>query len=177
MLHIITGNINSGKTTKLLSLYNELKTGDGFILPKIFIEGNYAGQQIVRLSTGVSIPFSFKRDYIPTYWDEKYRLDVYSFSHKGFEFASETIKHIVSNNISPIFIDEIGPLELEEKGFFQLLSQLLSRDYTMYISVRGFLLENVISKFKIKQYEFIRVQETSTHCFLDTNTPIQRIKQ
>ena len=157
MIHIITGSINSGKTTKLLSLYKELKTGDGFVLPKVFIDGNYAGQHIVRLSTGVRIPFSFKREYIPTSWDEEYCFDVYSFSHKGFEFASETVNDIVSNNISPIFIDETGPLELEEKGFFKLLSQLLSRDYTMYISVREFLLESVVSKFKIKQYEIIRV--------------------
>ncbi len=157
MIHIITGSINSGKTTKLLSLYNELKAGDGFILPKVFIEGNYAGQQIVRLSTGIGIPLSYKKDYIPAYWDEQYCLDVYSFSHKGFEFASETVKDIISDNISPIFVDEIGPLELEEKGFFQLLSQLLSRDYTMYISVRNSLLENVIDKFKIKQYNIIRV--------------------
>jgi nucleoside-triphosphatase THEP1 len=157
MIHIITGSINSGKTTKLLSLYNELKAGDGFILPKAFIEGNYTGQQIVRLSTGIGIPFSFKKDYTPAYWDEKYCLDVYSFSHQGFEFATETVKDIVSNKVSPVFIDEIGPLELEDKGFFQLLLQLLSEDHTMYISVREFLLENVIDKFEIKQYEIIRV--------------------
>jgi nucleoside-triphosphatase THEP1 len=157
MIHIIAGSINSGKTTKLLSLYNEIKSGDGFILSKVFIDNNYAGQQIIRLSTGVSLPFSFKRDYIPAYWDEKYIFDVYSFSHEGFKFAYETVKDIVSNNISPLFIDEIGPLELEEKVLFQLLSQLVSRDYNMYISVREFLLEDVLVKFKIKQYEIISV--------------------
>lgn len=157
MVHIITGSINSGKTAKLLSIYNKLQAGDGFILSKVFVEGNYAGQQIVRLSTGKSMPFSFKRDYIPAYWDEKYCLDVYSFSDKGLKFAFETVKDIVSNNLFPIFIDEIGPLELTEKGFFQLLTQLLNRDCTMYIAVREFLLENVIDKFKIRQYDIISV--------------------
>lgn len=157
MVHIVTGSINSGKTTKLLSIYQELRVGDGFILPKIFIQGNYAGQEIIRLSTGVSRPFSLKKGYIPFNWVEKYRLDVYSFSKEGFDFAFETIEDIVMKNLSPIIIDEIGPLELQEKGFYQLLSQLSTEDYSIYISVRETLLYTAIEKFKIKEYEIIKV--------------------
>ena len=157
MVHIVTGSVNSGKTTKLLSIYQELKVGDGFILPKIFIQGNYAGQQITRLSTGVSRPFSFKKGYIPYNWVEKYRLDVYSFSKEGFDFAFETINYIVINNLSPIIIDEIGPLELQEKGFYQMLSQLSAKDYSIYISARETLLYAVIEKFKLKEYKIIKV--------------------
>lgn len=157
MVHIVTGSINSGKTTKLLSLYQELKTGDGFILPKIFIQGNYAGQQIIRLSTGISRPFSFKKGYVPENWIEKYSFDVYSFSREGFDFAFETIRDISKKNVSPIIIDEIGPLEIQGKGFYQLLSQLSTEDYSIYISVREPLLNNVIEKFILKNYEIINV--------------------
>lgn len=157
MVHIVTGSINSGKTTKLLSLYKELKTGDGFILPKVYIEGNYSGQQIVRLSTGASRPFSFKDGYIPICWNERYRYDVYSFSEEGFDFASAIAQDIVSNNISPVFIDEIGPLELQEKGFFKILSQLLLESNTVYISVRQTHVENVVEKFTIVNYDLIKV--------------------
>lgn len=105
----------------------------------------------------MGIPFSFKKGYIPACWDEEFFFDAYSFSRKGFEFASETINAMASNNISPIFVDEIGPLELEEKGFFRLLSQLLEEDHTLYISVRETLLKAVIDKFRIISYEIIRV--------------------
>lgn len=134
MIYIVTGGINSGKTTKLQSLYKALETGDGFILPKVFIDGNYVGQQIIRISTEMGIPFSFKKDYIPACWDEEYSFDVYSFSRKGFEFASETINSILSDNISPVFVDEIGPLELKEMGFFKILSLLLGKEQNIYIS-------------------------------------------
>lgn len=158
MVHIVTGSVNSGKTTKLLSIYQELKVGDGFILPKIFIQGNYAGQQITRLSTGISRPFSFKKGYVPSNWVEKYCLDAYSFSKEGFDFAFKTIQDIIIKDLSPIFIDEIGPLELQEKGFYQLLSQLSTKDYSIYISVREALLYAAIKKFRIKEYEIIKIK-------------------
>lgn len=157
MIHIVTGSINSGKTAKLLSLYKEIKTGDGFILPKIYIEGKYAGQQIVRLSTGTCRTFSFKKEYIPVFWNEKYCYDNYSFSKEGLEFACSVINNISDAGISPVFIDEIGPVELQGKGFCSLLSQLLKVDCSMYISVREFLVNSVVDKFKIRDYEIIGV--------------------
>lgn len=157
MIYIVTGSINSGKTTKLLSIYKELKTGDGFILPKVYIQGNYAGQQIIRLSTGVNKPFSFKKEYVPVCWNEKHCYDVYSFSQEGFDFAYSIAQDIIHSYISPVFIDEIGPLELQEKGFFQLLSQLLIGNDTIYISVRETHLERIVEKFHIKDYRIIKV--------------------
>lgn len=61
------------------------------------------------------------------------------------------VQDIVSGNISPIFIDEIGPLELQEKGFYRLLLQVLNRSYTIYISVRETHLEKIID------YEILKV--------------------
>ncbi len=156
MIYIVTGGINSGKTTKLLSLYREIKTGDGFILPKLYIGDSYAGQQIVRLSTGEGRPFSLKKDFIPAFWNEQYRYDNYSFCREGFDFAFASICHIVDAGLSPIFIDEIGPLELEEKGFYCLLSKLLEHNDTLYISVRELLIAQVISKFSINNYTMLR---------------------
>ncbi len=157
MVHIVTGTVNSGKTTKLLSLYKELKTGDGFILPKVYIDGTYIGQQVVRLSTGAGKPFSFKEGYIPAYWNEKYRYDIYSFSREGFDYVFNIADDIIQNNISPVFIDEIGPLELQGKGFSEILSQFLLLNSTIYISIRETLLKSVIERFNIKSYDLIKV--------------------
>ncbi|WP_407636664.1 hypothetical protein [Acetivibrio cellulolyticus] len=103
------------------------------------------------------MPFSFKIGYAPYNWVEKYCFDVYSFSKEGFDFAFETIQDVIQKDISPIFVDEIGPIELQEKGFYQLLSQLSSKDCSIYISVRETLLYAVIKKFKLKEYEIIKV--------------------
>ncbi|HEX9059070.1 MAG TPA: nucleoside-triphosphatase [Clostridia bacterium] len=157
MVHIVTGSINSGKTTKLLSLYKELKRGDGFILPKIYIDGSFRGQQIIRLSNGTGKPFSFKMGYIPPLWDEKYSYDVYSFSMEGLDFAFDTIENIIDNSINPVFMDEIGPLELQEKGFYHPLAEVLSKSLSLYISVRETHLKSVIDKFRIENYEILKV--------------------
>ncbi|MDP4145423.1 MAG: hypothetical protein Q8936_13220 [Bacillota bacterium] len=47
MLYIITGDINSGKTTKLLDIYNRLKRGDGFFNRKKYIDGHYMEQGFI----------------------------------------------------------------------------------------------------------------------------------
>ncbi len=156
MVYIVTGSINSGKTTKLLSLYQEIKTGDGFILPKTYMGRNYSGQQIVRLSTGEGRSFSCKDGYIPINWNEKYRYDVYSYSQEGLDFAFQITHDILSNNISPVFIDEIGPLELQEKGFHKICSKLLLENRTIYISVRQTHLKDVIDKYKIINFDLIQ---------------------
>lgn len=155
MIHIITGNINSGKTTRLLSIYNAKKQGDGFYSPKVFIDGHYAGQEIIRLSTGERKFFSFKTGFIPDGWDEEYHYQSYSFSYNGFLFVRNIILDIIQNNIEPIFVDEIGPLELNEQGFYNILNLLLKTDKDMYITVRQSCVNDVINKFRFTNYDII----------------------
>lgn len=51
-VNIIAGEVNSGKTSKLLEIYRQAGQGDGFINAKIYTGPQYAGQRIVWLSTG-----------------------------------------------------------------------------------------------------------------------------
>lgn len=156
-VHIITGGVNTGKTTRLLSIYHELELGDGFINAKVYDAGQYTGQRIVRLSTGESVNFSFKKEFIPLNWDEEYTYDVYSFSRRGLIFAYNTVSDIILKKIEPIFIDEIGPLELQRQGFFDILAMLLKLKREIYITVRDSCVESVIKEFNIEKYNTIQV--------------------
>lgn len=156
-VHIITGGINAGKTRKLLSIYHEIGRGDGFINTKVFHNDLYIGQRIVRLSTGESEHFSFKEGFAPSNWDEEYRYDVYCFSKKGMMFAYRTVSDIIAKGIEPVFIDEIGPLELMKKGFFHILILLLKMKNDVYITVRNSCVESVIKEFGIGKYQIIEV--------------------
>ena len=51
MIHIVTGKMNAGKSTKLGSIYNELQKGDGFISVKRMHYDKVHGYEIMRLST------------------------------------------------------------------------------------------------------------------------------
>ncbi len=87
MIYIITGPVNSGKSTRLLSIYNNIKKGDGFYLKKIFEDSVFKGQEIIRLSTKEKLAFSFISKYIPQNWDEAYKYKNYSFSIPALKFA------------------------------------------------------------------------------------------
>lgn len=157
MVYIIVGKINEGKTTKLLSLYKEREKGDGFIIKKIYIGDIYVGQEIMRLSTGESMAFSYKEGFVPVHWWESEKFSTYSFSVEGLKFAENIVLGIEENNIEPVFIDEIGPLELQQKGFYKLLIRLLQKDKEIYITVRENCVKEVIEKFNIKIYKIINI--------------------
>lgn len=154
-VHIVTGGVDSGKTTRLLSIYRETGSGDGFISWKTYREGKFAGQRIIRLSTGESKPFSFIRGFIPYGWEEKYTYGNFSFSEKGLAFACDITSDVISRGISPVFIDEIGPLELDKKGFYDIFSTLLRAKNEVYAAVRDNCVDSVVREFGISAYEII----------------------
>jgi nucleoside-triphosphatase THEP1 len=131
--------------------------GDGFSCRKIFIDGIYAGQEIVWFSTGESKCFSMKRGFIPKEWDEECSYDAYSFSKGGFKFARDIIDDIIRREITPVFIDEIGPLELQGKGFSDIFRLLIRTKVDVYVTVRESRLDDVIRKFKLGEHEVISI--------------------
>lgn len=157
-VNIIAGEVNSGKTSKLLEIYHQAGQGDGFINAKIYIGLQYAGQRIVWLSTGESMDFSYRKDFIPDNWDEKYCYDAYSFSNKALDFADQIISEALKRDAEPVFLDEIGPLELQNKGFYDILKRILSSNREIYITVRKSCVEQVIMQFNITNYNIISIQ-------------------
>ena len=152
MVHLITGAVHQGKSTYLLHLYRSLQLGDGFYNRPVFREGRLAGQEIVHLATGASRPFSFRDGFIPQDWDEECRYHVYSFSGAGLKFGREIITRACQNRIEPLFVDEIGPLELAGKGFYGLVTDLLPKRIDLYLVVRLGCLDEIVTHFGITEY-------------------------
>ena len=154
MIYVITGDINTGKSTYLLSLYHQIDTGDGFYNRKIYSGTIYIGQEIVQLSSGKTCAFSYRRNQLSDHWDELYTYQDYSFSRSGLRFCSEII-HSNLNNQLPFFIDEIGPLELQEKGLYQDFQRLLQTKKDIYVVIRNRCLSEVLFKFGIQDYKIL----------------------
>ncbi len=160
MVYIIKGEINQGKTQEILSIYNRDKQGDGFVSKKIFINlTEFTGYEIVRLSTDEKMPLAYKSQYVPSNWDEIYRRGPFSFSKAAFVFAEHIIDDIIDRHIDPVFIDEIGPLELDGNGFFAVLEKILRTQKDVYITVRSHCVEEVINKFNIRNYKLVTVKK------------------
>ncbi len=178
MVNIITGNVNQGKTRYMRSLYEKIG-GDGFICVKVFDKNNFQGYDLVRLTTGESTPFARKNDAIPGNWDEMYRVGIFSFSGHAFTIADIIIAEIIKGGTVPIFIDEIGPLEIvKQKGFYELLKRVLKLKQEVYISIRNELVNELIKDFKINEPRIIRQLSVSSRILKPDvfDTPITRSK-
>jgi nucleoside-triphosphatase THEP1 len=62
---------------------------------------------------------------------------------------------MVLEGVSPIYLDEIGMLELNNKGLHHILLSLLDQSVDLCLVIREDLVEDVIKKYQIKAYEMI----------------------
>ncbi|MCF7923960.1 MAG: hypothetical protein K9L64_02490 [Candidatus Izimaplasma sp.] len=155
MVKIVTGKINSYKTTKLKSIYNQKKIGDGFIAKKT-MEGDLVyGYTLIRLSNDKEMPFVIRDIYYDGKKEIIYKLGPYLFYKDAFIYIENTVNEWINTKISPIYLDEISILELEGKGYYHALTNLLEINIDLYLVVRRDLLEKVIDKFNIKEYQII----------------------
>lgn len=157
MINIICGENNQGKTKKLKSIYADKKEGDGFVAQKIFIDSTFCGYELVRLSTGESVPQALIENLFPEKETPIYKQGSFLFFKESFVFADSVIKEVIKNNINPVFIDEIGPLELRKKGYHKSFIKILKENRTIYITVRNTLVNDIIDFYSIKDYSLIEV--------------------
>jgi len=152
MVNFITGRVNSGKSTKLYNIFLKEKNGDGFYNKRILQNGQDIGQDLIWMSTGLSVPFSRIINFLPDYWTEAVRYNNYSFSKQGLEFLNKIVEWILSYN-NTAYIDEIGHLELEKKGLYYPLKKLLESGIIIYAVCRDCCLDKAIEIFNIKDFK------------------------
>jgi nucleoside-triphosphatase THEP1 len=77
----------------------------------------------------------------------------FSFSFENFEKAIQHVYQSADQDFPQIIIDEIGPLELREEGFFHVLRDLLPRQRAgktqLMLVIREELVEEVLDFFGI----------------------------
>ena len=155
---IITGEVNSGKSTYLTShslIDNE--PSSGFICKKEFENGNHIGYYL--LSSNSVCPIIRRNDCIPENWNEINRNARYSFSRDGFEFAYNTFYKAVNSNVKHFFIDEVAHLEKVGKGFGLIIREALARNIRLTLVIRESLIEQVTKFYGIENYEIINVEQ------------------
>lgn len=132
---IVTGEIGSGKTTLLRQLY-EAGGGDGILLPRLYCGGDWAGQRIKRLGQGEGGTFCLRERFLPAGWREGYRYRDCSFALEGISYLERALTDILREGKQPVYLDEIGPMELAGGGMAPYLRRLLARDVAVVAAVR-----------------------------------------
>ncbi len=151
MVFIITGGVNTGKTT-LFERIHKRQGGGGFSLPKIIVNNQFKGYWIKDLNTGEKTEFALTESmdgYL-------YKMGRFYFLPQGMEFARRIYKKAIETEEKNFFIDEIGPLELEDKGFSHIFRDALTSFENIYVVVRESCLDDVIREFGLNEYKLVR---------------------
>jgi nucleoside-triphosphatase THEP1 len=138
-VYILTRPIQTGKTTSLIEWSSTRNDVRGIFTP---------------IETG-------KRVFMNAETKEKFRMEAedneeslhvgkYRFSKKNFGRAEQIIRDAITKE-GWLVIDEIGPLELNGKGFSMVLTEVLQkRNDKLLLVVREVLVEKVKEHFQIK---------------------------
>lgn len=158
-IFIITGTQGSGKTTFLSELINHLKVRDisigGFIAHGFWKENIRDGFELEDLQTGEKIVLSQTE---PIEGWEKFRR--FYFNPDGFEFGEKILSPDNRINTELIAIDEIGPFELQGKGWRKAIDILLEKTNTSMIWVcREGILTKIVAEFNLKSYHIFNTSQ------------------
>lgn len=156
MIQILTGPVNSGKTSWILNDFQTHPEADGFACKKVFASGVHIGYDLLHLPTGITCPFIRVTGHLPPAWEEVAQLNErFSFSAAGLLFARHITQNAILNHASRFYLDEIGPLELSGRGFNHLLTALLGAEIDLVIAVRDSKLPQILAAFEITSYQLI----------------------
>lgn len=154
MVTILTGPSGSGKTTRLRALYARLEPGsaDGFASERVLRDGRLLGYDLVRLS---GAPRATLCTYKTAYGGGDARPLVHNgfvFDPEGFRLGESIVRTALSDpSVRSILLDEIGPIELQGRGFAPLFRRCLAdsrrTNRDLYVCVRSGILEDVRSAF------------------------------
>lgn len=147
MITIVTGGIDSCKTTKLTSLYAESGRGDGFAMIKRMAGRHVRGYDARRLATGVETPLVYRSGFEPDDLEVACSIGPYLFADAPFRVVKEQLRAMVSAGVAPIYFDEIGELELKGSGFDDVLKELVSSRLDLVVVVRDEFVSRVISRY------------------------------
>jgi nucleoside-triphosphatase THEP1 len=146
-VYILTGPVQSGKTTELLEWANERLDICGFLMPDIDGRRHY-----YQIEKQLSIPFETDADTV----DEIIKIGRFTFYLDTFAVAKSWLTHAHLMGKNWIIIDEIGKLELNNQGFEPELSIFLqnmkqiSDDKSLIIVVREGLLDQVVRHYNLE---------------------------
>ena len=157
MVRIFHGNINSGKTTAMMSHYHKTLKGDGFISLKTMVGDRVKCYDALELSNGKTYKLAYHENYLPDTFEKNIILGPYHFDESSFSYMESYIEKCIKKNVSPIYLDEVGNLELLSKGFSSILKVLIQKDVDIIISVRSDLVSRVVDTFEIKEYCLVEI--------------------
>jgi nucleoside-triphosphatase THEP1 len=157
---IISGSVGEGKTTytkKLIDLFkkNNIKVG-GILSERVMTNSQTTGYDLVNIETGKKEVFLRQ--------DEEYRYEKigrYTIYPNGLAMGKAILSTLVLNENGIVIIDEVGLLELRNRGWADCINELLDKSGNhILITVRTSLIDEVVKKWNFKETIIFNITET-----------------
>lgn len=147
---IVTGDVRQGKTTFMQSLLPPLARRNisvgGFLALGVHENEERTGFDLLDIATGQTTPLCTIRP-LPG----ALQTGRFSFFEEGLNKGRELLAPENNRQHDLIFIDELGPMELNDKGWSSSVARLLNEMRTPQVWViRRPLVEKMLDKWNIK---------------------------
>ena len=158
---IIGGSVSEGKTSfakNLIEVFrkNNIPVG-GFLSERVMADSRTIGYDLVDIETNATEILLRESD-----GNRAERIGRFAIYPKGFEMGVKILSpsRLIEKRI--VIIDEVGTLELNNKGWSGCISDLVSAsDNHILITVRDSLTEKVIQKWNFSRPFIYKVSETN----------------
>jgi nucleoside-triphosphatase THEP1 len=157
MVKIIAGKINTGKTTNLINEYRKNLIGDGFAAVKKMKGKEVYGYTMLRLSDSNTIPWMIHQNHYHQDFTHSGKFGPFYLNLSLLPLLESVINELIEKQVTPIYLDEVGVLEIMGGGYHNILKKVLVSGLDLVIAVREDLVKPVTTHFAISDYELIKV--------------------
>jgi nucleoside-triphosphatase THEP1 len=149
---LFTGPIHSGKTSSLMTAFQQRQDVAGFLCPD-----RNDRRFLYDLSNHTEYPFQIDAISSP----EDVVIGKYIFSADGFKKAHAILDKAPEPSVNYFIVDEIGRLELNGRGLEPAFSQCLQRlnACTIILVVRDYLLQDVIEHYNLQGAKIVSADQ------------------
>ncbi len=152
MIYILSGKIRSGKTSALKDWAAQRNEVDGLLCPDNAEGKRYFFELKSKTEFALEVESESAHDAIS--------VGPFLFSKSAFERANTFLKTLLDSKNNYVIIDELGKLELKNKGLHEAANLLIPnfidhKEKHLILVIRDTLLEDTIEHYGISNYQII----------------------
>lgn len=158
MITIVTGPENSGKSAFLESWFDQNKQGLGALSVKRYKRGVFCGYNLMQLPEKEIIPLNCLVNANDQIGPETLINGPFIYYQASFLWVKDRLMpHIEPEMEEPLWLDEIGKLELQKKGLAPILRKALDAHCELRFAVPDTLLDDILEEYKIEEAKIINL--------------------